>query len=305
MDGRMIEDAKKKDLLPTDITLLPPGGGWLLVEFGCASKQEAVDQARGLMEELNKTSNPPHIKLFDDARKAADIWLVREAALGATGRVPGEPDAWPGWEDSAVPPDKVGGFLRDLRRLLERYDYRWAFYGQARAELLPRMYGDELVEAFNEFKAIWDPEGKMNPGKMFHPYRIDENLRLGTDYHPAHPQTYFSFIEDQGSLARATLRCDGFGKCRRMQGGTMCPSFMVTREEKYSTRGRARLLLEMLQGNPLEQGWRSKAVKDALDLCLACKGCKGDCPVNVDMASYKAEFLSHYYHERLPVRVWY
>ncbi|HYX49436.1 MAG TPA: FAD-linked oxidase C-terminal domain-containing protein, partial [Ktedonobacteraceae bacterium] len=301
-----------------------------------------------------KKSNPPNIKLFDDAKKAADIWLVREAALGATGRVPGEPDAWPGWEDSAVPPDKVGDYLRDLRDLLERFGYRWAFYGhfgqgcihtrisfdletsegiqkfrsfiyqaadlvvkyggsfsgehgdgQARAELLPKMYGDELVEAFNEFKAIWDPEWKMNPGKMVHPYRIDENLRLGTDYHPAHPRTHFSFSEDQGSLARATLRCVGVGKCRRMEGGTMCPSFMATREEKHSTRGRARLLFEMLQGNPLEEGWRSDAVKDALDLCLACKGCKGDCPVNVDMATYKAEFLSHYYKGKLRPRTAY
>jgi Fe-S oxidoreductase len=139
----------------------------------------------------------------------------------------------------------------------------------------------------------------MNPGKMVKPYRIDENLRLGTDYNPAHPRTHFSFVEDQGSLARATLRCIGVGKCRRLEGSTMCPSFMVTREEKDSTRGRARLLFEMLQGNPLENGWRNKAVRESLDLCLACKGCKGDCPVNVDMATYKAEFLSHYYQGRL------
>ncbi|MDQ6661617.1 MAG: (Fe-S)-binding protein, partial [Chloroflexota bacterium] len=120
-----------------------------------------------------------------------------------------------------------------------------------------------------------------------------------TDYNPASPKTHFAFIEDRGSLARASLRCIGVGKCRRLEGGTMCPSFMVTREEKHSTRGRARLLFEMLQGNPLDDGWRSPAVKDALDLCLSCKGCKGDCPVNVDMATYKAEFLSHYYKGRL------
>ncbi len=348
MDGKMIGDMKKLDLLPSDVALLPPGGGWLIVEFGSQTRQESTAQARGLMEALKKKDAPPSMKLFDNAADAKRIWLVRESALGATGRVPGDKDAWPGWEDSAVPPDKVSDYLRDLRDLLERYDYRWAFYGhfgqgcihtrisfdletsegiqkfrefmndaadlvvsyggslsgehgdgQARAELLPKMYGDELVEAFREFKAIWDPDWKMNPGKIVNPYRMDENLRLGINYNPAQVKTHFSFVEDHGSLARATLRCVGVGKCRRMEGGTMCPSFMVTREEKDSTRGRARLLFEMLEGHPLKDGWRSQSVRDALDLCLACKGCKGDCPVNVDMATYKAEFLSHYYKGRL------
>ena len=171
--------------------------------------------------------------------------------------------------------------------------------GLARAELLPKMFGDELIEAFREFKAIWDPDWKMNPGKAVDAYRMDENLRLGTNYRPAQPKTHFSFVEDRGSLARATLRCIGVGKCRRMEGGTMCPSFMVTREEQHSTRGRDHLLFEMLQGKYLEAGWHIEAVKDALDLCLACKGCKSDCPANVDMATYKAEFLSHYYKGRL------
>lgn len=348
MAGQMIEDMKKKGLLLSDVALLPPGGGWLLVEFGTDSREKSNALAQGLMEELKQKASPPNMKLFSDPKEAKKIWLVRESALGATGQVPGEKAAWPGWEDSAVPPDKVGDYLRDLRDLFEQYDYRGAFYGhfgqgcihvritfdletnagiqkfrlfiydaahlvvkyggslsgehgdgQARAELLPIMFGNELVEAFNEFKAIWDPNWKMNPGKMVKPYRIDQNLRLGTNYNPAQPKTHFSFIEDRGSLSQATLRCIGVGKCRRVEGGTMCPSFMVTREEKDSTRGRARLLFEMLQGNPLHGGWRSEAVKDALDLCLACKGCKGECPVNVDMATYKAEFLSHYYKGRL------
>ncbi len=116
---------------------------------------------------------------------------------------------------------------------------------------------------------------------------------------PLPVKTHFQFPDDEGSFASATLRCVGVGKCRRTEGGTMCPSFMVTREEKDTTRGRAHLLFEMLQGNPLKDSWRDGHVKDALDLCLACKGCKGDCPVNVDMATYKAEFLSHYYKGRL------
>src|SRR5712692_5629442 len=177
--------------------------------------------------------------------------------------------------------------------------------GQARAELLPKMYGPELMQAFRAFKTIWDPDGKMNPGKVVDAYLLDENLRLGSAYNPAHPETHFKFPDDEGSFAASALRCVGVGKCRRMDGGTMCPSYMVTREEEHSTRGRARLLFEMLQGqgdpsrSPLQDGWRNEHVKEALDLCLACKGCKADCPVNVDMATYKAEFLSHYYAHRL------
>ena len=174
--------------------------------------------------------------------------------------------------------------------------------GQARAELLPRMFGPELVGAFSEFKAIWDPAGKMNPGKVSDPAPLDANLRLGPGYRPAQPKTHFSFAADDGSLANATLRCVGVGKCRRHEGGTMCPSYMVTREERHSTRGRAHLLHEMLAGDVLNGGWGEEAVKDALDLCLACKGCKAECPVNVDMATYKAEFLSHYYAGRLRPR---
>ena len=170
--------------------------------------------------------------------------------------------------------------------------------GQARGSLLPIMFGDELVEAFREFKAAWDPRGKMNPGKVVDAYPVDVNLRWGTHYHPWEPQTHFAFREDRGSFAYAANRCVGTGRCRKHDSGTMCPSYMVTREEKHSTRGRSRLLFEMLEGNPLRDGWRDDAVKEALDLCLACKGCRGECPVNVDMATYKAEFLSHYYEGR-------
>ena len=170
--------------------------------------------------------------------------------------------------------------------------------GQARGELLPIMYGDELVQAFWEFKSIWDPQHKMNPGKVVHPYKLDQNLRWGTEYEPWEPKTHFKFEDDHGSFAFAANRCVGTGKCRKHDAGTMCPSYMATKEEAYSTRGRARLLFEMLEGNPMENGWQDEGVKDALDLCLSCKGCKGECPVNVDMATYKAEFLSHYYERK-------
>jgi len=366
-DDRLVDDMRKKHLHPTEVALLPPGGGWLLVEFGGATKGEANDQANALMEALGRRDDPPSMRLFDDPRQAHMVWTVRESGLGAAALVPGEKQFWPGWEDSAVPPDRMGDYLRDLRHLMDRYGYEGAFYGhfgqgclhtridfeltsaagikafdsfiheaadlvvryggspsgehgdgQARAELLPKVFGEDLVEAFREFKAIWDPDGKMNPGKITGStsqqlYRIDENLRLGTRYHPPQHKTHFSFADDHGSFANAMLRCVGVGKCRRTDGGTMCPSYMVTREEKHSTRGRARLLFEMLEGGGRARGsptgdpdmpgrgdgWRDEHVKEALDLCLACKGCKGECPVNVDMATYKAEFLSHYYAYRL------
>ncbi|HEU0025763.1 MAG TPA: FAD-linked oxidase C-terminal domain-containing protein [Ktedonobacterales bacterium] len=170
--------------------------------------------------------------------------------------------------------------------------------GQARADLLDKMFGPELVEAFAKFKAVWDPDNQMNPGKLGNPAPRTSHLRLGPTYNPKPRRTHFSFAQDEGALAGATLRCVGIGKCRRHDGGTMCPSYMVTREEQHSTRGRARLLFEMLQGDVIGDGWRSQEVREALDLCLACKGCKGECPTQVDMATYKAEFLSHYYAGR-------
>ncbi|HEX2773797.1 MAG TPA: FAD-linked oxidase C-terminal domain-containing protein, partial [Micromonosporaceae bacterium] len=181
--------------------------------------------------------------------------------------------------------------------------------GQARGELLVKMFGDRLIRAFGQFKAIFDPDDRMNPGKLVAPYPLDSQLRLGVDYNHGGWETHFHYPDDSGSFGRAVLRCVGVGKCRRQHGGVMCPSYMVTREEEHCTRGRARLLFEMLdgttRGGTIADGWRSTAVRDALDLCLACKGCKADCPVNVDMATYKAEFLSHHYEGRLRPRAHY
>jgi FAD/FMN-containing dehydrogenase/Fe-S oxidoreductase len=168
--------------------------------------------------------------------------------------------------------------------------------GQQRAELLDRQYGPTLMQAMHEFKCIWDPNWKMNPGKVVDAYRFDENLRLGTDYNPPRPDVQFAYEQDGGDFAHATLRCVGVGDCRVPDAkSTMCPSYQVTREEKHSTRGRARLLFEMLEGDVITDGWQSQEVHDALELCLACKGCTNDCPVNVDMPTYKAEFRYHHY----------
>ena len=348
-DGEMVEFMQKHHVHAEEIKLLPEGQGWLMVELGGADKDEADARARKLMSALAKSGRAPTMKLYDDAETEAKLWEVRESALGATAFAPNEPDRWPGWEDSAVPPERIGDYLRDLKKLYARYDYDASVYGhfgqglvhgrlpfqfgsstgrekfrrflddaadlvlsyggsisgehgdgQARAALLPKMFGEELIEAFREFKSIWDPQWKMNPGKIVRPNPPERELRLGASYRPAEPKTYLKFPDDRGSFARAALRCVGVGQCRRESGGTMCPSYMVTREEKDSTRGRARLLWEMLEGQVIgKNGWRDEHVKDALDLCLACKGCKSDCPVNVDMATYKAEFLAHYYEGRL------
>lgn len=177
--------------------------------------------------------------------------------------------------------------------------------GQARAELLPKMYGETLIEAFREFKALFDPAGLMNPGKVVAPYAMDRNLRPDPALPLAVPNTHFAFSDDRHSYARAVDRCVGVGECRRPSGGVMCPSYRATMDEQHSTRGRARLLFEMLKGDAIGQRWRDDATREALDLCLACKGCKRDCPVGVDMATLKAEFMAHHYRRRLRPRAAY
>jgi FAD/FMN-containing dehydrogenase/Fe-S oxidoreductase len=355
-DDIMVGYTRSKGINSEGLALLPEGGGWLLVEFGASTAEEAESQARGMIAALNRSAIPPNVRLCS-GQQAKRLWEVRESSLGATSHVPGEPLTWEGWEDAAVAPEKLGGYLRDLRKMMADFGYKGSLYGhfghacvhtrlnfdfqskegiakfrkfveeaadlvvsyggslsgehgdgQARAELLPKMFGPDLIEAFRKFKSVWDPDWKMNPGKVIEPYKLDENLRLGANYAPWEPETRFQFPADHGSLTQATLRCVGVGKCRREQGGVMCPSYRVTREEEHSTRGRAHLLWEMTQGPTREDGiirdgWRSEEVKQSLDLCLACKGCKSDCPVSVDVATYKAEFLSHYYEGRVrPLR---
>jgi FAD/FMN-containing dehydrogenase/Fe-S oxidoreductase len=351
LDHLLFEWVKQRGRETANLELMPEGKGFLLVEFGGDSKEDCDDQARRCMDALKKLKNTPHMKLLDDPHKEKMIWEVREGGLGATAWVPNHPDTWPGWEDSAVPVERIAEYLPELRKLFDKYDYHPSLYGhfgqgcihcrvgfdlyttegvkkfrafmeeaahlvssfggslsgehgdgQARGELLPIMYGKKLMEAFREFKSIWDPQWKMNPGKVIDAYPLDENLRIGPDYNPPQPATHFAYADDRHSFARAALRCVGVGNCRQHEKEVMCPSYRVTMEEKHSTRGRARLLFEMLNGEVITDGWRSEEVKDALDLCLSCKGCKHDCPVTVDMATYKAEFLSHYYEGRLRPR---
>jgi FAD/FMN-containing dehydrogenase/Fe-S oxidoreductase len=362
LDHRLLHDQRVKRINEDALRELPKGDGYLMVQFGGETAEEADARAHAMLKGLGLSAHDPTVSIMDDPSHEAELWQVREAGLGATAHVPGEPDTWEGWEDSAVAPDRLGDYLRDLERLFEDFGYAdeaepslyghfgqgcvhtripfgmtdpdgvrkyrdflehaadlVASYGgslsgehgdgQTRGELLPRMFGPTIMRAFGELKSIFDPDDRMNPGKVVAPHPLDANLRLGRDWAPHYSgPLHFAYPEDDGSFVKAANRCVGVGKCRQHahpNGAVMCPSYQATMEEEHATRGRARLLFEMLDGHPdspIKDGWRSTAVRDALDLCLACKGCKKDCPVDVDMATYKAEFLAHHYEGRLRPR---
>ena len=362
LDERLIHDQRIKHMHPDALAELPRGDAYLMVQFGGDDEAEVDERGQAMLASLGLSSGDDRVALLDDPSHEDELWQVREAGLGATAHVPGEPDTWEGWEDSAVSPDRLGDYLRDLDKLYREFGYadesQPSLYGhfgqgcvhtripfgmtdaegvakyrrfmeeaaelvarydgsfsgehgdgQSRGELLPRMFGQTIMEAFAELKAIFDPGNMMNPGKVVHPAALDEHLRLGSSWSPTvGARLHFTYPHDDGSFVLAANRCVGVGKCRQHShdgGSVMCPSYQVTKEEEHSTRGRSRLLFEMLNGHgdgPITDGWRSTAVRDALDLCLSCKGCKSDCPVNVDMATYKAEFMAQHYRHRLRPR---
>ncbi|MFF7354334.1 FAD-binding and (Fe-S)-binding domain-containing protein [Streptomyces filipinensis] len=324
---------------------LPEGGAWLFVETGGESAAEARARAREIVRAADVSDS---LVVTEPAAQRA-LWRIREDASGTATRMPDGSEAWPGWEDCAVPPARLGGYLRDFRALLTAHGLRGTPYGhfgdgcihvridfdllteagigrfrrfsedladlvvehggslsgehgdgQARAELLPRMYGAETVRLFERAKAVWDPDDLLNPGMLVRPAPLDAGLRFSVL--PRGPvDVAFGYPADDGDFRAAVRRCVGVAKCRTTTAAgpaVMCPSFRVTGEEEHSTRGRARLLHEMLAGELVTDGWRSTEVRDALDLCLSCKGCRSDCPVGVDMATYKAEFLHHHYAGR-------
>ncbi|MEU3959994.1 FAD-binding and (Fe-S)-binding domain-containing protein [Streptomyces buecherae] len=347
--GPLTVEGMASDLVgPVAAASLPRGGAWLFVEVGGDSPEQARAHAGALLRDAAAECTDSAV-ITDPAHQRA-LWRIREDASGTATRMSDGTEAWPGWEDCAVPPARLGGYLRDFRALLAQHGLRGTPYGhfgdgcihvridfdlltepgiarfrafsydlaelvvahggslsgehgdgQARAELLPKMYGSELVQLFERFKDLWDPAGGMNPGMLARPRRLDENLRFAVL--PREPvDVAFGYPEDGGDFSAAVRRCVGVAKCRTTSvsgAGVMCPSFRATGEERHSTRGRARLLHEMLAGEVIADGWRSTEVRDALDLCLSCKGCRTDCPVGVDMATYKAEFLHHHYAGRL------
>ena len=274
MDNMLVEYTRLKQINLEGLALLPEGNGWLLAEFGADTVREAESQAQRLMDALGRGPSSRKFRLFTDKEQARKVWEVRESSLGAVSNVPGQPPTWEGWEDSAVAPEKLGVYLRALRKLTDTYGYRCLMYGhfgdgcvhnrmdfdlqsvegikkfrsfmeeaadlvvsfggtlsgehgdgQARAELLPKMFGPELVEAFSRFKALWDPDWKMNPGKLVRPNKFDQDLRLGVNYRPWQPATHFKFPRDHGSLADATLRCVGVGKCRESRAALCAQVF--------------------------------------------------------------------------------
>jgi FAD/FMN-containing dehydrogenase/Fe-S oxidoreductase len=324
---------------------LPEGGGWLYVETGGATRAEAHAAAEAVAAAM--TSYAISSLVVSEPARMKALWRIREDGAGILTRLPGGGEAWPGWEDAAVPPERFGAYMREFDTVLARHGRRGVYYGHfgdgclhvridfdltsragianfrafledaadlavahggslsgehgdgaARAELLPRMYPPAIIRAFEEFKGIWDPDDRLNPDRVVRPARLDDDLRVfvGMPTLPDRPE--LAFRHDRGSFARATRRCLGVGKCVTAHGGVMCPSFRATGEEMHSTRGRARLLFEMANGQVVQGGWQSDEVAEALDLCLSCKGCKRDCPVGVDMAAYKTEFLAQRYRRR-------
>ena len=342
-EGAMVDGLKSKGA--ANLELLPPGRGILLVEFGYDDPDQARAQAERLIETLKQSANTPVTRLYS-AQETKAVWKLRESGPRAAANIPGAPPRWEGWDDSAVAPERLGAYLRELRTLLDSYAYQATFYGhfghgcihmqvsfdlqseagvakygrfvndaadvvvrhggsisgehgdgRSRSALLPKMFGPELMSALSDFKTVWDPTNKLNPGNIVDAQPAVMNLRLGASYAQKNPETHFKFPDDGGSMGKAALRCIGIGECRKQDAGAMCPSYMVTLEEEHSTRGRAHMLFEMLQGDVVDGSWQDEHVKESLDLCLSCKACKSECPTNVDIATYRAEFLSHYYEK--------
>ena len=342
--GPLTVEGMAADRVPSPAAL-PRGEAWLFVETG----GESAAEARARAEAIVRAADVVDALVVTDPAGQRALWRIREDASGTATRMPDGTEAWPGWEDCAVPPARLGAYLRDFRALMTAHGLRGTPYGhfgdgcihvridfdlltapgvarfrrfseelaelvvahggslsgehgdgQARAELLPRMYGAEMVGLFERVKGVWDPDDLLNPGMLVRPAPLDSGLRFSVL--PREPvDVAFGYPSDGGDFSAAVRRCVGVAKCRTTSvsgSGVMCPSFRATGAEEHSTRGRARLLHEMLAGEVVTDGWRSEEVRDALDLCLSCKGCRSDCPVGVDMATYKAEFLHRHYAGR-------
>ena len=348
LDARMVDVVRRRKG-SSRVPALPPGDAWLMVEMGADSAAEAVSLAQAMVAGAGAIA----AAVIPAGPEASAIWRIREDGAGLGGRTPANKQAWPGWEDAAVQPDRLGAYLREFRALLGSYRLDGLLYGhfgdgcihvridfpldrpggpgvmrqfltdaahlvvahggslsgehgdgRARSELLPVMYSPDALAAFGAFKHLLDPADLLNPGVLVRPRPLDADLRRPAAA-PLPRQAGFAFTEDDGDLTTAAHRCVGVGKCRADSsgsGGFMCPSYLATRDEKDSTRGRARVLQEMANGTLVSGGWRSPEVRDSLDLCLSCKACSADCPAGVDMARYKSEVAYRAYRRRLRPR---
>jgi Fe-S oxidoreductase len=324
---------------------LPRGAGWLFAEVTGDTAAEALARAHAVVADSGALDST----IVTDPAHAAALWRIREDGAGLAAVSLGRP-AHAGWEDAAVPPDRLGGYLRDFDALLRAHGFDGVPYGhfgdgcvhvridfelrrqqgraefreflleagrlvasyggsmsgehgdgRARSELLPLMYSAEVLDLFAQVKSALDPDDVLNPGVLVDPRPADADLRLAAALRE--PRRSLRWAHDDGSVVGAVHRCTGVGKCVATgTAGVMCPSYQATRDEKDSTRGRARVLQEMVNGTLVRDGWASDEVHEALDLCLSCKGCASDCPTGVDMATYKAEALHQRYRRRVRPR---
>jgi FAD/FMN-containing dehydrogenase/Fe-S oxidoreductase len=336
MDSRLVDVLRRRRGQP--LPGLPDGSGWLFAELAGPTQAEAVAEAERL---ARKAGCLDSVVLTGAA--AAQMWLAREDGAGLGGRTPADRPAWPGWEDAAVPPERLAEYLGDFTALLRRYDLDGLLYGhfgdgcvhtridfplrdrprrfrdfvteaaelvggyggsmsgehgdgRARGALLPAMYPPPILALFGEVKRLFDPDRLLNPGIVVDPPPVDADLRLPL---VSRTPTALALRHDDGDLATAVHRCVGIGRCRATNSSAtvMCPSYLATRDEKDSTRGRARVLQEAVNGR-LVGGLAAPEVAESLDLCLSCKGCSSDCPAGIDVATYKAEALYRRYRRK-------
>jgi FAD/FMN-containing dehydrogenase/Fe-S oxidoreductase len=348
LDARMVDVVRRRKG-SSRVPELPPGDAWLMVEMGAESAAEALALAQAMAADAGAIA----AVVIPAGPEASAVWRIREDGAGLGGRTPDNRQAWPGWEDAAVPPGQLGTYLREFRALMGSYRLDGLLYGhfgdgcihvridfpldrpggaavmrrfltdaahlvtahggslsgehgdgRARSELLPVMYSPDALAAFSGFKHLLDPADLLNPGVLVRPRPLDADLRRPAAL-PLPRLKGFAFDEDDGDLTTAVHRCVGVARCRAdssRTGGFMCPSYLATRDEKDSTRGRARVLQDMANGTLISGGWRSPEVHDSLDLCLSCKACSADCPAGVDMARYKSEVTYRAYRRRLRPR---